>query len=256
MRFAALAVGRLAICRFSIAALLLAVSPAGAQYIPRPVMPIGPLPVQDVTEIVEAMGLDPLGPPMRSGPFFVQRATDDFGRVLRVTVDARRSQVIAVEAAPRQPQGMHAPYGGPYRTYARAPYGRYPVYGAIAPDDDDADLAPPGSMLAPRAHLPQTQPPHQVVVTPGPALPQSVVPRKPAVKSAAVPPQRAPMPRKRPAAAPQETAGSVEPVPSQNAAPQNASPQNSAPPNAPASAVPAAPAKPQGGSMPPVAPLE
>src|SRR5882724_6902499 len=111
----------------AVAALVLGVAPASAQYyIPRPQVPVGPLPAQDVTEIVQAMGLDPVGPPIPRGPFYLQRATDDFGRVLRVTVDARRSQVIAVEAAgpPRgypgnTPQGPYAPQGryapqGPY----------------------------------------------------------------------------------------------------------------------------------------------
>ena len=32
------------------------------------------LSADDVAEIVQAMGLDPIGPPVRSGPFFVQRA--------------------------------------------------------------------------------------------------------------------------------------------------------------------------------------
>ena len=81
----------------------------------------------DVAEIVQAMGLDPIGQPVRSGPFYVQRATDDFGRVLRVTVDARRSQVIAIEAAaaPRAAAtDAYAGYGAhrrPYPGYAVAP---------------------------------------------------------------------------------------------------------------------------------------
>ena len=83
----------------AVAGLLFAAGPASAQYYgPRPPVPIGPTSADDVAEIVQAMGLDPIGPPVRSGAFFVQRARDDFGRVLRVTVDARRSQVIAVEA--------------------------------------------------------------------------------------------------------------------------------------------------------------
>ena len=229
----------------AVAGLLFAAAPASAQYYgPRPAVPIGPPSAYDVAEIVQAMGLDPIGPPGRSGAFFVQRARDDFGRVLNVTVDARRSQVIAIEATARPPQ-MHAgyePYGGPY---ARAPYGRYPFYGAASGYDEGA-LTPPGSITASRAQPPYAQP------MPGPALPpQTLAPHKPAVKSAALPQQRAPLPRKRPAAAPQETAGTVEPAPSQNAAPQGARPQNSAP-NPPVNAAP----KPQDGAMPPVAPLE
>ena len=84
------------------------------------------MPADDVAEIVQAMGLDPVGHPARSGPFYVQRALDDFGRALRVTVDARRSQVIAVEAAgrTRAPYGTYAGYGRyrrPYPGWCRAP---------------------------------------------------------------------------------------------------------------------------------------
>ena len=196
----------------AVAGLLFAAVPASAQYYgPRPAVPIGPPSAYDVAEIVQAMGLDPIGPPGRSGPFFVQRARDDFGRVLNVTVDARRSQVIAVEAL----GPTHAPYGryagyGPYRRV-------YPGYGTLPPDDED--FAAPGSIMGARV------PPHAVVptprsaaVTPHPATPPQAVAPKPATKSATA----TPVPRKRPAAAPQEAAGSVEPV--QNAAPPAATP--------------------------------
>jgi hypothetical protein len=175
---------------FAIAGLLLGSGVASAQYIPRPVVPIGPPSASDVAEIVQAMGLDPIGAPTRSGSFFVQRAADDFGRVLRVTVDARRSQIVAIEAvgAARAPYGRFAGYG-PYRRY-------YPGYAAL-PNDN---LAPPGSIIDSRA-------PHAVQPRPDGVTPQ-VTPARPAMKSAA-----APVPRKRPAAAPQEAAGTVEPVP-------------------------------------------
>jgi hypothetical protein len=93
-------------------ALAIGGGPASAQDIPRPVMPIGSLPAQDIVGIVEAMGLDPVGAPRRSGPFYLQRAVDDFGRMLRVTVDARHAQVIAVEAAGavRPPYGAYEGY--------------------------------------------------------------------------------------------------------------------------------------------------
>ena len=106
----------------AVAGLLFAAVPASAQYYgPRPAVPIGPPSAYDVAEIVQAMGLDPIGPPGRSGAFFVQRARDDFGRVLNVTVDARRSQVIAVEALghANAPYGRYAGYG-PYRRRIRA----------------------------------------------------------------------------------------------------------------------------------------
>jgi hypothetical protein len=212
---------------------LIGAQPALAQYyVPRPVVPIGPPALEDVFDIIEAMGLDPMGQPMRSGPFYVQRATDDFGRVLRVTVDARRSQVVAIE--PAGAPGYRAPYAAHGRPYGRGPY---PMYGAL-PDDDE--MAPTGSIMAPPGQAPRAVAP--------PAVPPQPKAARPAAKSAAVTPNP-PVPRKRPAAAPQEAAGSVEPVaPAQASAPQ-AAPQHSAP------AVPA-PAKPAASAMPPVAPLE
>jgi hypothetical protein len=222
---------------FALASLVLAgPAPTLAQYAPpRPPVAIGPMGAADVADIVQAMGLDPVGPPARNGAFYVQRATDDFGRVLRVTVDARRSQVIAIEAAAaRQPYGLHAGH----RVHRRP----YPGYAAIAPDDD-FDLAAPGSVMAPRGQSPHAQPqrmPPPYVVTPQP----HVQPPRPATKSAAVPPARAPVPRKRPAAAPEQAAGSVEPVSPPAPAPVGAQP-----------AVPA-PAKPAEPMLTPVAPLE
>jgi hypothetical protein len=218
----------------AVAALLLGPAPLAAQPVPRPAVPVGALPTEDIAEIVQAMGLDPIGAPVRSGPFFVQRATDDFGRVLRVTVDARRSQVMAVEAAglPRVPYG----YGYGYRPY--------PGYAALPPHEA---LAPPGSaMTGPGGPPPHAQPQQ---VTPPPA---ATAPR-PATKSAAVPPQRAPLPRKRPANAPEQAAaGTIEPVAQ---APQPSPQSATAPAPAPTPA-PAAPAKPEAPAMSPVAPLE
>jgi hypothetical protein len=202
----------------ALAGLLVGAAPALAQYVPRPPAPIGPMPADDVSEIVQAMGLDPVGHPARSGPFFVQHALDGYGRTLRVTVDARRSQVIAVEAA----GASRAPYGA----YAGYPY-RRPSAGQVR---SDFDLAPPGSVMGPRAQ-PHDLPP-----------PSAAAPRT-STKSAAVAPQRPPLPRKRPASAPEQAAaGSVEPV-----AP--------APQETPAQA-PAPPAKPAEPALTPVAPLE
>ena len=189
---------------FAVATLLFGAVPASAQYAPRPPMPVGSASAHDAAEIVEAMGLDPVGPAMQSGPFFVQRARDDFGRMLRVTVDARRSQVIAVE--PVGPRG--------YAAYRR-PYMGYP-----AMRDYDEGLVPPGSMMAPR---PPGMPQHQASAPSHLApLPPQTAPVKPRVKSATATPQQpatAPTPRKRPAAAPQEAVGSVEPIAPQAAAP-------------------------------------
>ena len=196
----------------AVAGLLFAAVPASAQYYgPRPAVPIGPPSAHDVAEIVHAMGLDPIGAPGRSGVFYVQRARDDFGRVLSVTVDARRSQVVAVEAV--------GPANAPHRRYAGyGPYRRvHPAYGYGAlPPDDEVDYAAPGSIMG--AHVPPhavAPTPRSAAVTPYPATPPQAVAPKPAVKSATA----TPVPRKRPAAAPQEPVGAVEPMPAQNAAP-------------------------------------
>ena len=190
----------------AVAGLLFAAAPASAQYYgPRPAVPIGPPSAYDVAEIVQAMGLDPIGPPTRSGAFYVQRARDDFGRVLQVTVDARRSQVVAVEAG--VPRALYGPHAG-YASYRRP----YPGYAALPPEDD-VDLAPPGSVMGARVPPHATAP--RAAVAPNPPPPPHVVAPRPAVKSATA----TPVPRKRPAAAPQEAAGSVEPMPAQNAAP-------------------------------------
>jgi hypothetical protein len=224
-------------------------APALAQYAPpRPPASVGPMAAADVADIVEAMGLDPVGPPERSGPFYVQRATDDFGRVLRVTVDARRSQVIAIEAAAmlRQPYGHHAGHG----VYRRP----YPGYATVP--DDDYGLAPPRSVMAPHGQMPRLQPPQAVAPPPyAVATPPHAQPQRPATKSAAVPPARTPVPRKRPAAAPEQAAaGSIDPVsPPQLAAPPPPAPPQPAPTPPPAAAAPAKPAEP---TLTPVAPLE
>lgn len=212
------------------AGLLFAAVPASAQYYgPRPVVPIGPPSAYDVAEIVQAMGLDPVGPPARSGPFFVQNARDDFGRVLRVTVDARRSQVIAIESGAPRPSGVHAGYSPHRRSAAYPPF----------PPDEDFDLAPPGSVMSGGyAQPPHLGPPRTAAAVPNQTMPVQTphkVAPKPATKAAAA----MPMPRKRPAAAPQEAAGSVDPMPA---------PAASAPAAAPPVQAPAA--------TPPVVPLE
>ena len=209
----------------ALAGVLIGIAPAFAQYAPRPPAPIAPMPADDVAEIVQAMGLDPVGHPARSGPFYVQHAVDGYGRTLRVTVDARRSQVIAVEAA----GSTRAPYG----TYAGYPY-RRPYAGYVR---SDFDLAPPGSLMGSRAQ-PQALPPSAV------SPPSAAAPR-PAAKSAAVAPQRAPIPRKRPASAPEQvSAGSIEPVTPAQTAPAAAAPEKPAP------------AKPAEPALAPVTPLE
>jgi len=204
-------------------------APASAQYIPRPMAPIGPLSPENVSEIVRHMGLEPVGAPVRSGPVYFQRAADYYGKPLRVVIDAHRAQVVMVEPV-GAPTMLHR---GPYAS-AGAPYWRrsYP-YGM--PDDDA--IAPPGSVMAPHGQPPQ------------PGLPPATQ-AKPSAKSAAVAPVQPPVPRKRPASAPQQAAGSIEPV---QTAPQALSaPVIEKPASASPSVAPQLPAN----AMPPVNSLE
>lgn len=210
--------------------------PAFAQYYgPRPVAPVGPVAEYDVARIVQRMGLDPIGHPVRSGPVYIQRAADYYGRPLRIIVDPWRRQVVSVET------------GGPARAYDRryaygAPYGprAYPAYGD--------NLAPPGSVMATPG-----QPP-QAALAPGVQPPAAAAPR-PQTRSAAVSPAQTPIPRKRPATAPQEAVGSVEPLARQSTPVPAAPQQDAAPQNTPP-AMPPEPAKPAGPTMTPVAPLD
>jgi hypothetical protein len=249
MKFVALAVAGIAV---------LGASPAFAQYGPfgpvmRPAMPIAGMPGGEVVGMVREMGLDPVGPPARSGNFYIQRAADYYGRPMRVIVDARRAQVISVEALNANvPGSIHgAPYAAANARYAPGPYGRGPYPGYGAGDDDDIDgspRSPNATRPMPRADLgPMQADPHRNG-QPIPS-PQHVAP-KPVTKSAAITPAKPPAPRKRPAAAPQETAGTVEPI---QAKPPEAAPAPTAPATEAKPATPAAPAAP---SMPPVAPLE
>jgi len=211
------------------AGLLALAAPASAQYYgPRPMAPIGPLPPESVSEMVRGMGLQPVGAPVRSGPVYFQRAADYYGKPLRVAIDAHRAQVVSVEPMGGPPM-LH---GGPYAS-AGAPYWRRPYAYPYGLPDDEA-IAPPGSVMTP--HVPQA------------GLPPTGQPKHPA-KSVAVTPNHPPVPRKRPAEAPQQAVGSVEPL---HAATEPAP----VPAEKPAVAAPApAPEKPP-NAMPPVTPLE
>ena len=56
------------------------------------------LPPYEVITIVRSTGLDPLGPPMRRGPNYVLRATDEDDQEVRVVVDARSGDIVSRDA--------------------------------------------------------------------------------------------------------------------------------------------------------------
>src|SRR4051812_41330849 len=178
---------------FVVAGLLTSAAPALAQYAPRPVVPVGPMPTEGVFQMVRQMGLEPMGPPVRNGTVYVQRAADYYGKPLRVVIDASRAQVVSVEAIGGPPAIYRGPYASTGAPYWRRPYGPY----AMPPYDDEEDYAAPGSEMAPYGQPPQPGLPPATRVKP---------------KSAAVTPGKPPVPRKRPPSAPQEAAGSVDPV--------------------------------------------
>jgi hypothetical protein len=246
---------------------------------------VGAINPQQAAYLIESMGLDPIGPPLRTGHLIVQRASDDLGRMVRVTIDLNIGRVVSVAPANGVPPPVN---GGPYAAYR--PYGPGP-YARPAPDaDDDDEFGPPrGPAMVPRADLPPpgpyapgpgAVPPRSTAVAPYPpsvieaaptaprsatryptpaypANPQAAVPpkddkHKPATKAATATPTNPPVPRKRPdnpqAAATKSAPGSVAPV---QPAPVPATPSAATPAPAPGAA-PAGPA----GAMPPVAPLE
>jgi hypothetical protein len=63
------------------------------------------VPPYEVAAIVRSMGLNPIGPPLRRGRDYVQYAVDRRGEQVRVIIDARFGDVVAVR-----------------RLYARGPY--------------------------------------------------------------------------------------------------------------------------------------
>jgi hypothetical protein len=184
---------------------------------------MAPIRPQQVADIVESMGLDPVGPPTQSGRLIVQRAADDVGRMMRVTIDITSGRVVSVAPAGAPPSVN----GGPYTAYR--PYGPGP-YGRPAPEDDDVEFAPPGSVMPPRAAPLPPYPANPYPATP----PQSDA--RPNSKSATATPTHPPQPRKRPenAQAKKSEPGSVAPLPAtpaQGATP--ATPGNAMPPPAP-----------------------
>src|SRR5215210_5476841 len=103
------------------------------------------MPPDGVFHMVRQMGLEPMGPPVRNGAVYVQRAADYYGRPLRIVIDASRAQVVTVETIGGPPAIYRGPYASTGAPYWRRPYG---PYGAMRPNDDDEDYAPPGSVMA------------------------------------------------------------------------------------------------------------
>jgi hypothetical protein len=199
-------------------------------------VPFDLMPPYEAARIVRSTGFIPVAVPMRWGASYVVRAIDRYGIPVRVVIDGRDGDILAVRRiAAVQPPGYPYPPG------------------AIAPRQDpyaSGPAMPPGYPYRPPAAALRTEPPYgdrqapavpRIVpnaATPNPATPPS--------HSTALTPARPPVPRARPSAAAAAEAA-VKP-------PQTPDPAPTVTP--PASSVgEQAPARPA-GSFPPVQPLE
>jgi hypothetical protein len=221
---------------------------AAAGDLPRLAQTTGPVPTYEVLTIVRSAKLDPIGYPIRRGPTYVLRAIDDEDREVRVVVDARYGDILAItpvmtasrealrELPPRRYIGLYGPErrapiiheadpplerprasvpnASLYGPDALRPPGRGPEPPPIIYSDrssgEGVGAATDGVLPPPPERFPQRAPP-------GAAQP---APQK---RAAAAPPKQAPLPRPRPADAAKVDAA---PAPSSNPTP---SPEGSPP---------------------------
>jgi hypothetical protein len=199
--------------------LALASSPAWSQW----GVPYDLMPPYEAARIVRSSGLMPAARPMRSGLNYVVPATDRTGTPVRVIVDGRSGQILAVRrvAAVQRPD---YPYPD-----MRTRYRPYPPDGAFMdePPYDDWQGAPGYQM------------------NPGPVPGTAAPPSRPATLT----PARPPVPRARPSTAPTQAAH-AQPV---------ETPAAASTPSAAADAAqkpPAEPARKPAAAFPPVQSLE
>jgi hypothetical protein len=186
---------------------------------------------------LRANGLRPVTQPVQTGRYVVIRAVDPYGTVVRVLFNAHYGNIVSIAPLPPAPI-IGERYDHPYGPYAsREPYPRYG--------------APPADLKSEPALGPNAQ---------------STVPAPSETRSAAVTPNRMPLPRPRPAksavaAAPPAATPTPAPAPQARAAAVAAKPEPSAPAE-PATtgsigaATNPAPSSAAAESFPPVAPLE
>jgi len=115
------------------------------------------LPAYEVRAIVSSAGLDPIGPATRRGWSYVVRAVDDEDREVRVIVDARRGEIIAIRPVMAR---RLVPLGPRIVTGPPSDYdGRLGVFGA--PDIYGNPPRPPRTvnrLSAPPRHPPMPRP--------------------------------------------------------------------------------------------------
>jgi hypothetical protein len=156
-------------CAFAVTA-----TPASAQMLGWG--PYGAYPAEGVSPYsinvrLRANGLRQITQPVQTGRYIVVRAVDPYGSVVRVLFNAHYGNIVSIVPLPPAPIAGEG-YGRPYEPYAsREPY---PRYGA-PPADLKVEPAPPPNAM-------------------------NAIPGAPEHRSAAVTPNRMPVPRPRPSA--------------------------------------------------------
>jgi hypothetical protein len=184
------------------------------------------LPPYEIVTILRSSGFDPIGRPIRRGPDYVLRATDDDGREVRVAVDARSGEIVSVTpvmtASRTTPPGLRmepdepdAPDG-----YIRPPRGVYRS-GSPAEYEDEPRViyGPRGSAQVPQEPPPVVAARPPAAVDSGPIAEPRVIRAPESVEQGLLPPpperfqRRATTPRGKPSAKP-----SAKPAPVRRAA--------------------------------------
>lgn len=121
---------------------------------PQPVAVAGALAPHEIVSRILAVGLDPIGRPLRRGPYYVAHAYDTRGDEVRVVADAQLGDILSVApvlaVVPRYDAGpriIHVPQPGDEDSASALSVRR------VTPDvDDDAEelATPPRRQSAPR----------------------------------------------------------------------------------------------------------
>jgi hypothetical protein len=145
------------------------------------------LPSKDILVALSAMGLDPIGQPLRRGPYFVLHAYDRRGIEVRVVADAQLGDILSVVPVrnvavvspnDRAPRIIHVPQPGEERASV-------PDRDEPEADSDDDDAAPRGVVPKPqtRKETPAPAPRRDLSKVPSPAEGRTVLSAPPPANS-------------------------------------------------------------------------
>lgn len=136
---------------------------------PAPVTAADALPAYEILTRVTELGLDPIGQPLRRGPYYVLHAVDPRGSEMRVVADAQFGDILSVAPvrpvnapyAPRYDRGpriIHVPQAGE-ETDDRAGVSDRDELSAAPGDDDEEAAPPPRRQIAPPPQRKTNAPP-------------------------------------------------------------------------------------------------